>query len=799
MKLNDLLIKCFCLALLMLMCINAEGAETVKIYVSDGAVGGNGSSQSPYATLHEAANQLQRLRSQGNMQAVDILVSPGVYEADSTLLFTNAHNTPECGVVTIKPSSGDGKVVLSGGRHITNWQEIAPGHWVAQLPQVKNGSWYFRQLFAGHKRLTRARTPNKGFYTTQGGLKTIFQEGGVVSNDQSAKDARHWLSRCGFAYRDHDIDYWNDWKNAEVLTFHSWECSWQSILSVDTARHEVYFCSPCRYPVGFFGQNMRYRIENIRQALDEPGEWFLDRESGMLHLLLNRGENPAEMQIYAPRLDNLLQCSGTPQQAVANIRFESIDFQYTAYRMGLYDIAPNWPSEVQKSVPFFPSDLRAGFTGSQAAPTAGASLNFTYAKDVEFMTCGMRHMGAIGVSIAHGCNGVSLTGCEIADAGAGGVYIGFDVRLVDEAGIAPSEAPCNNVVSNCLITRLGSVHPAAVGVWMAQTSGNKIVNNELSYISYSGISTGWTWGFEHNFTKNNYIAHNHIHHVAQILGDAAGMYSLGDCDGTVYDANYIDQIFKGEGVHGVVDAMGFDECSSKITIRNNVVGKVSGKVASFGRQSSAELQKWENNNFDMYVPRPVIDHKPSLEPEKFTVHVRFHPHSTFLNLSGWHEQRWLMRKNGGMDTPGAYGMFIQGKQAVAYLNVGGDAGKVQLMSQSNVVNDDCDNTATLTYDGETLRFYFNEKLVDEKKVGQERVKGTGKLEIAPIAANSLRNGIEELCIINGAVSPAAVKTSTKAFSWKAKRQRKGSINVEKVIREAGPAKEYEKNFVMRMQ
>lgn len=792
-------IKCLCMAVLMLVCFDARGAESVKIYVSNGAEGGDGSSQSPYATLHEAANHLLSMRSSGNCQAVDILVAPGVYEAQSTLLFTNAHNSPQCGEVTIKPAVDGGKVVLSGGRHITNWKEESPGHWVAQLPEVKSGNWYFRQLFAGHKRLTRARTPNKGFYTTQGGLKTIFQDGGVVSNAPEAKNARHWLSRCGFAYRNHDIEYWDDWKNAEILTFHSWECSWQSILSVDTVRHEVYFCSPCRYPVGFFGPNMRYRIENIRQALDEPGEWFLDRDSGTLHLLLNEGENPAEMQIYAPRLDNVLQCSGDTLNPVANIRFENIDFQYTAYRMGLYDTAPNWPAEVQQSVPFFPSDLRPGFTGSQAAPTAGASLNFTYAHNISFVECGMRHLGAIGVWIAHGCNGVNLTGCEIADTGAGGVYIGFDVRLVDDADIAPSEAPRNNVVSNCLITRLGSVHPAAVGVWMAQTSDNRIVNNELSYISYSGISTGWTWGFEHNYTKNNYIAHNHIHHVAQILGDAAGMYSLGDCSGTVYDANYIDQIYKGEGVHGVVDAMGFDECSSNITIRNTVVGKVSGKVASFGRQSSAELQKWENNNFDMYVPRPIVDHKPALEPKEFTVNVRFHPYSTFLNLNGWHEQRWLVRKNGGMDTPGAYGMLIQGKQAVAYVNVGGSDGVVKLMSQLDVVKDDCDNTATLSCDGSVVRFYYNGQLIGEKMVGHERAIGNGKLEIAPIAANSLRNGVEELCIIKGAVAPEAVNRSPKAFKWKAPKQIKSRINVQKVIDQAGPAAKYEKNFVMRVE
>ena len=171
-----------------------------------------------------------------------------------------------------------------------------------------------------------------------------------------------------------------------------------------------------------------------------------------------------------------------------------------------------------------------------------------------------------GVAIAKGCRGIKLNGCEISDTGAGGIYIGFDIRQVKEAGVPERDVPRDNVISNCLITSLGHVHPAAVGVWMAQTSNNKILKNEISYVSYSGVSMGWTWAFDPNYTKNNYIAHNYIHHVAQTLGDAAGIYSLGDCEGSVYDGNYIDQIYKGEGVYGVVDAMGFDECSSKICL-----------------------------------------------------------------------------------------------------------------------------------------------------------------------------------------------------------------------------------------
>lgn len=74
--------------------------------------------------------------------------------------------------------------MLSGGKHITNWVEKEPNHWVAELPEVKNGSWYFRQLFSGHKRLVRARNPNNGFLKTKDGLSITKKKASVLSDSE---------------------------------------------------------------------------------------------------------------------------------------------------------------------------------------------------------------------------------------------------------------------------------------------------------------------------------------------------------------------------------------------------------------------------------------------------------------------------------------------------------------------------------------------------------------------------------------------------------------------------------------
>ena len=114
-----------------------------------------------------------------------------------------------------------------------------------------------------------------------------------------------------------------------------------------------------------------------------------------------------------------------------------------------------------------------------------------------------------------------------------------------------------------------------------------------------------------------------------------------------------------------------------------------------------------------------------------------------------------------------------------------------------MVKDDTDNTATLSYDGKILRFYFNGLLVGEKEINKKRVIGNGRLEIAPIAANSMRNSIQELVIMNKSVVPQMIQKSAASFYWEAPVPKKSSLNVQKIIREAGPNQKYQKNFIMK--
>jgi len=88
--------------------------------------------------------------------------------------------------------------------------------------------------------------------------------------------------------------------------------------------------------------------------------------------------------------------------------------------------------------------------------------------------------------------------------GGGGIYVG-------EAGLRGGMPPNDNAkvqrnhVDNNYIHDYGEVYAAGVGVWLAQSSHNRITNNEIHDGYYSGISVGWNWNKAPNRTHHNTI------------------------------------------------------------------------------------------------------------------------------------------------------------------------------------------------------------------------------------------------------------------------------------------------------
>ena len=127
----------------------------------------------PFATLVGARDAVRSLqRHEALHQPVTVYMRGGVYTLSAPLVFLPEDSGTVEYPITYAAYPGE-TVVLSGGRTIAGWKKAAQAGqgnplWTVEVPGVKEGEWYFQQLFVDGERRQRARLPNKGFYHAEG-------------------------------------------------------------------------------------------------------------------------------------------------------------------------------------------------------------------------------------------------------------------------------------------------------------------------------------------------------------------------------------------------------------------------------------------------------------------------------------------------------------------------------------------------------------------------------------------------------------------------------------------------------
>ena len=71
-------------------------------------------------------------------------------------------------------------------------------------------------------------------------------------------------------------------------------------------------------------------VENIKEELDAPGEWFLDQDADKLYYKAAAGVDLNTATVETGELEQLVTITGTsPADPVANVTFDNLDFQRT--------------------------------------------------------------------------------------------------------------------------------------------------------------------------------------------------------------------------------------------------------------------------------------------------------------------------------------------------------------------------------------------------------------------------------------------------------------------------------------
>jgi hypothetical protein len=552
----------------------------------------------PFATLVRARNAARELAG----DSVLVVLEPGRYTLTEPLVFT-----PEDSGVTY---SGLGQVTLSGGRRITNWKPVTvQGRqlWAADLPEVRAGKWYFRQLWIDGERRVRARHPNAGYLE-------------VAEVPDTKPDATWSKGQASFRFKAGDLKAWPTLTNAEVRVMNRWVESHLPVVSLDESNRLIRFGKRSVFKLD---PGDLYYLENALEALDAPGEWYLDRAAGTLYCLPLPGEDLRRAEVIAPALPQLVRLEGRPEsgQYVQNLVFRGITFAHTEW----YFPSGFAAGENKVDVDPPPADQIGGF--AQAAVGVPGAVYGVGARQCRFEECRLIHLGGYGLELARGCQSNLISRCELGDLGAGGLKLG-ETALRDN----PAELARANVVSDCEIHDGGRVFHSGIGLWIGQSPGNRILHNQIHDFYYSGISVGWTWGYGRALATNTLVEYNHVHHIGKlangdgpILSDMAGIYTLGLHRGSVIRNNLWHDIaglrYGGWGIY-------FDEGTTEILAENNLVMRTThgGFHQHYGRDN------WVRNN--IFVD--ARDHQVQRS--------RPEPHRSFTferNLVAWHTGKLL--------------------------------------------------------------------------------------------------------------------------------------------------------------
>jgi len=566
------------LLLLVAATFNAVPADKADFYVAaDGSDNNPGTLEAPLASLDAARSAVQAKIASGLKGDITVYLRGGTYLMEKPVEFTSLDSGTRDHKITYASYPGE-TALLSGGRAITGWEKGEGNRWTVTLPEVAEGGWRFRQLFADGERLPRGRYPNAPDLARVAGVSDDLT--GIVLDSSPGIE-----NLAGM--------------NAELVMFQNWSISRAAITSSSDRTVKL------QNPMGWVGHgamtsasnNKPAYIENALDLVDVPGEWYLDEASGTLTYQAAEGEDPNARSFVAPVAESLLEIRGTAEEPIRNLHFAGIDFAHT-----------RWP------LPEFGyMGIQAGHYGTSIEePTyvLPLAITFLYAEGCSIANARIAHLGACGIGFGAGARGNRVEGCTLTDIGGNGIMVGW--RGVGEMAqetddedsylsadwTRPVDVPLDNVLTGNLVERCGAVNHGCVGIFDAFAQGTQITHNVVRDMPYTGISVGFRWNESNTSQRDTLVAHNHVHDTMKMLADGGCLYTLGFQPGTVIRNNVFHGVHRSSFAHGGAPNNGifFDQGSKGLHVEDNVIYDTSGDPIRFN-QTDADNMTWNNNRF----------------------------------------------------------------------------------------------------------------------------------------------------------------------------------------------------------
>jgi hypothetical protein len=498
-------------------------AHSLELYVCpSGADAWSGSLQAPnsqrsdgpLATLAGARDAIRRLRTSSGLppEGVTVTVRGGLYPLGSCFQLAAEDSGTAQAPITYRAFPGE-EVRLIGGQVVSGFKMVTDAAALKRLDESSQGKVMQAdlralgitdfgsagggglELFFRDEPMRLSRWPNQGF------TKIVNVLGKTAVDVRGTKGCVEGL----FTFEGDRPKRWTGEKDAWLHGYWFWDWSdqRQKVKTIDVANQTIELAPP--YHGYGYRQGQWYYAYNLACEIDEPGEWYLDRDTGVLYFW-----PPAPIE---------------QGRAMVSVLPTLVKMENTSYV------------------------TLQGFILEAARATA---LVVSGGNGNRIVGCTIRNVGGSALSVSGGSNH-GVVGCDVYQCGAGGVSL--------SGGNRTTLTPGNHYADNNHIHHYGRWQPmysagiSLSGVGLRAThnliehaphqaigfGGNDhlIEFNEIHHVCFESNDAGAIYAGRDWTMRGTVIRHNYLH-------DITGFEGRG-CVGV-----YLDDMFCGTDIIGNV-------------------------------------------------------------------------------------------------------------------------------------------------------------------------------------------------------------------------------------------------------